>query len=89
MGGNDVSPYVVQSYVHNPYLIGGKKFDVRLYVLVTSVSEEPSCGGSQFRPLNVWLHREGFARFSHSRYSTNSVDDACEHYKSRDMQSCI
>ena len=51
-------PYVVQRYIHNPLLIGGKKFDMRLYALVTAYS-----------PLNVWIYRTGFARFAHTRYS--------------------
>lgn len=56
--------YIAQRYVENPYLIGGKKFDLRLYVLVTS-----------FNPLTVWLYSRGFARFSGSRYPFTDEED--------------
>eukprot|EP00736_Rhodelphis_marinus_P007980 Rmarinus@m.3497 len=55
--------YVVQRYIENPYLVGGKKFDLRLYVLVMSYS-----------PLDCWVYRSGFARFSSSRFTMNLKD---------------
>jgi tubulin polyglutamylase TTLL9 len=54
---------VVQKYVHKPLTVGGKKFDMRIYLLVTSWS-----------PLEAWLHRDGFCRFSMFRYSSKTED---------------
>lgn len=54
--------YIVSRYIANPLLIGGKKFDLRMYVLVTS-----------FRPLVAYLHEDGFARFCATRYQKKSI----------------
>ncbi|XP_038066931.1 probable tubulin polyglutamylase TTLL9 isoform X1 [Patiria miniata] len=60
--------YIVSRYIERPYLIGGRKFDLRVYVLVNS-----------YIPLKAWLYRSGFARFSNSRFSLESIDDTFVH----------
>lgn len=55
--------YVISRYIENPLLVGGKKFDLRLYVLVTS-----------FRPLKAYQYVHGFARFCNVKYTSDIGD---------------
>lgn len=55
--------YVISRYIDNPLLIGGKKFDLRLYVLVAS-----------FRPLKAYLFKQGFCRFCTVKYDTSVTE---------------
>ena len=49
---------VVQCYIERPFLIKGKKFDVRLYAFVPSIA-----------PLRVYLHEYGLVRLATGDYS--------------------
>ena len=54
---------VIQRYCHNPLLLDGYKFDLRLYVLVTS-----------FNPLEAFYYEDGFVRIATVPYSNDPAD---------------
>lgn len=59
---------LVQRYLHSPYLIDGKKFDLRIYVLISGVD-----------PLRVYIHSEGLTRISTSDYSLKNLSNRFAH----------
>jgi len=48
---------IISQYIDNPLLIDGRKFDIRIYALVTS-----------FDPLVLYLYHDGLARFATELY---------------------
>ncbi|XP_004693060.2 PREDICTED: neugrin [Condylura cristata] len=62
---------VCQQYISKPFLIDGFKFDMRIYVLITSCD-----------PLRIFMYEEGLARFATTPYvepSHSNLDDVCMH----------
>lgn len=54
---------IVSKYITNPLLINGLKFDLRVYVLITS-----------FDPWRIYVYDEGLARFASEAYQSSSPD---------------
>ncbi|KAG8583232.1 hypothetical protein GDO81_008330 [Engystomops pustulosus] len=62
------STVIVQKYITNPLLISGYKFDLRIYVCVTS-----------FCPLTIYIYQEGLVRFATEKFNLSSLDNIFAH----------
>lgn len=65
------SPHVAQRYIMDPLLIERKKFDLRIYVLITSC-----------QPLRIYLFRDGLVRMCTEDFAKpngNNLEDRCMH----------
>jgi len=52
--------YLISQYISSPHLLKGLKYDLRLYVCVTS-----------YDPLRIYLYKEGLVRFATQPYTTS------------------
>ena len=52
--------YIAQCYITNPFLVHGRKFHLRLYLVITNL-----------HPLRALLHTEGLVLFASSNYSND------------------
>ena len=57
---DDNLDYIAQRYISNPLLIGGRKFHLRLYLVITNLN-----------PLRALLHKEGLVLFASRNYSSD------------------
>ena len=62
------SGVIVQKYIENPLIINKRKFDIRQWVLVTSID-----------PLIIWMWKEPYIRFGAEDYSIDDINNIYSH----------
>lgn len=69
--GRELDNYIVQEYIRNPLLIEGKKFDLRVYVLLTSI-----------RDPSIFIFEDGLVRICADPYdppNESNIRNTCKH----------
>ena len=60
--------FVIQKYNENPLLVLGRKFDIRVWVLVTD-----------WNPLIVWMYKDPYIRFAANDFDLNDIENKYSH----------
>lgn len=68
--------WMVQSYLDRPHTMFGRKYVLRLYVLVTSVE-----------PLRAYLYHEGSAKLASARYDPEDTENVYAHLTNPDINA--
>jgi tubulin polyglutamylase TTLL4 len=55
--------YLASEYIANPHLINGFKYDLRVYILVSS-----------YDPLKIYQFKDGLVRFATEQYNTKNTN---------------
>ncbi len=68
--------WLVQDYLDRPHLLDGRKYVLRLYLLIASIE-----------PLRVYLYRDGFVKLASEPYSTGDFDNLFAHLTNPDVNA--
>lgn len=61
--------HIIQEYIHNPLLIDGYKFDLRLYIFVNRI-----------KPLEMYLYKDGLIRLCSEKYIEPNEENCNNQY---------
>jgi hypothetical protein len=68
--------WMVQEYRDKPHRMKGRKYVLRLYVVISSIT-----------PLRVYLYRQGFAKLASAKYEIDDVDNVFSHLTNPDVNA--
>ena len=70
------SAWMVQEYLENPHTMRGRKYVLRLYVLVSSI-----------QPFRVYLYRQGFTKLASAPYDEANADNPYSYLTNPDVNA--
>ena len=65
----EIHTFILQKYIENPFLINKRKFDIRLYALITSVNGV----------IQGYFYSEGYLRTSSKEFSLKDIENRLVH----------